>query len=335
MRDLGKAVNPQRVAIVVGVGLITATLILLTQRFLGSKDWEWAEALASLITLIATTIVIVGLLAWQRERHWSSAEKEDLRSLVLISNLIATGWSSPKDIGPTDLDPAVAVNTLGDRVATLEKSSRKLDELYNAMTNGEHELEVLVTLMYEAWTLQEYYLEGSRPRRLDYLSLLVENHLPNMVERRDDPVLFNLFVTLRYAVLGAFAAARHADDVIRERVLMDRPVLLAPYLDEHSEASTVDPVALLSRVISYATGQYDSARVERALTSKDHEAPLGELSFVSRCIGAVRNDMQWVAKALETLKEVLEELEPEIDESTDEVADLLRLNLQNSPSAAT
>lgn len=95
-RSLAKAIGAGRTILAVVVALITGLAVLLIERYMGSGDWEWADALADLVKLLATTIVIVGLLDWYRQRRWQQADGTDLRSLTLMAYLIASGWSSPK-----------------------------------------------------------------------------------------------------------------------------------------------------------------------------------------------------------------------------------------------
>jgi hypothetical protein len=311
---------------VAGAALVSALLVLLIQRFLGSGDWKWADALGDLVKLFTTTIVIVGLLEWYRRRRWQLAENEDLRSLALLANLVVSGWSSPKNIGAPDLDPTELADDLEKQMTELEKTSGNLDALYRILTKADKpELMGFLQLSQERWTLESYYAEGSRSRRLGYLSTLAEVHLPGLVERRDDPVLFTLAIALRNNVIRARAAANHADAIVREQVLLDRPQILEPFLDKHRELVAMDPVVVLARAVAYAT---DSIAVDDLLKSSTAiEAALDELRFANRCVGAIRNEIQWVTEALHGLKEVIRLMETDIREAANEVEALPRLGM--------
>ena len=289
-----------------------------------------------MVTLVATAIVIVGLLEWEERRRWKQAENENIRSVVLLSHLIASGWSSPKDINSEDLDPKKARERLEAQSAELKESSRRLDALYERL-GTESELVAVVDIAHDIKTLRLYDLEGTRCRRLDYLTSLVNAYLPTLVERRDDPRLVTKFVVLRQAVLAAVAAGRHAGAVIHERVLMDRPEILKPYLDCHPELISSDPVVTLRRATEFIALAYDPERVERILKKEasGHDS-LGELSFLPDCLGHVRNEMQWVVKALDLLNDVLSYLEPHLRPSPADVeAELLELRISSPNDNST
>jgi len=322
-------IDPVKVLIVVGVGALSAALVL-GIHFLIDGKWESAEALSSMVTLIATTIVVVALVEWAQRRRWRRAEKENLRATVLLSSLIASGWSSPKDLGIEDLDPASARGALRDQAAKLAESSGKLDRLYKSMLE-ESEVVAVFDLTKVFAPLKLYYLEGARSRRLSYLGTLVASYLPGLVERRDDPVLFAKFVALRHAVMGASAAGKHAEAAIHERVLMNRPAVLVPYLDRHPEAVAVDPVALLDRVIEVVLRGYSHRRrMARRISARiGGDTSLGDMGFIPGCLGHARNEMQWVAKSLKLLEAVLHYLEPDILSSAEEVEnELLKLRIE-------
>jgi hypothetical protein len=211
----------------------------------------------------------------------------------------------------------------------IEESSRRLDSLYERMAT-ESELVAVLDIARDIKVLRIYDLEGTRRRRLDYLTSLVNTYLPTLVERRDEPRLFTKFVVLRQAVLAAVAAGKHADAIIHERVLMDRPEILEPYLDSHPELVASDPVVVLRRVTEFIVLAYDRERVERILKKEvpGHDS-LGELSFLPDCLGHVRNEMQWVVKSLNLLNAVIDYLEPDLRPSpTDVEAELLELGIK-------
>ncbi|HEX6687592.1 MAG TPA: hypothetical protein VF085_02875 [Solirubrobacterales bacterium] len=323
-----KTIGSRRAAIVACVALVSSLLVLLIQRFIGSGDWEWADALGDFVMLVATTIIIVGLLDWYRSRRWQRAEEEDLRSLTLLSGLIASGWSSPKDLGPPDLDPPHVMAALDEQMEKLATSAGELDDLYRSLI-GETDLNTLLELSQQRWTLEGYYLEGSRTRRVTYLSNLVEMNLPGLVERRDDPALFALYVALRDDVTRIRAAANHADMIIHEQVLMNRPPILEPYLRAHNESIFIDPIALLARVIASATDELSEQGnvAEMQESRKVREDELKRLAFANRCMGAVRNELQWVYDALGTLRKIIKALEADIGAAALEVGSHPQLKL--------
>jgi hypothetical protein len=230
--------------------------------------------------------------------------------------LAVSGWSSPKNVETADLDPKGLTKALEEQMEKLAKSSVGLDSLYKTLI-GKPDLMGFIELSQERWILEGYYAEGSRARRIDYLSILVEEHLPGLVERRDDPALFTLFVGLRDNVMRAGAAANHADAIIREQVLLDRPLILEPYLDSRSDLGVVDPVVLLSRVIAFATDSIDPADLLRSPGAI--EGALSELAFANRCVGAVRNELEWVVDALGVLKEIVRVLDGDIRSAVTEI----------------
>jgi hypothetical protein len=306
-RSIAEAIGIRRTIVVVVVALLSGTVVLLIERYLGSEhEWNWDGALADFVKLFATTIIIVGLLDWYRQRRWHRAEGSDLTSLTLMAHLVATGWSSPKNVGTPDLDPAVVNQQLAKEITKLREASARLDALYGRLRTEPGIME-LIELDSERWSFSAYYAEGSRSRRLHYLSVLLEAHLPGLIERRDDPELFARFVALRDTAVQAGAAADHADAVIRERVLVDRPPILEDYLNRQNALSAFDPVAILAFAIENAV---------RALETRA-SLPEGfpeELEFATRCVGAVRNELQWVEDALRMLHEVIETLEDDIRE---------------------
>lgn len=286
------------------VALISGVLVLLIDRYLGSGDWRWADALADFVKLFATAVVIVGLLDWYRRLRWRDAEAMDLRSLTLLGSLVATGWSSPMNTVPPDLSPAAVVRDLEEEAEKLAAASDRLDEVYRQLI-GKGGLEGVLELSGQQSAFELYYAEGSRTRRLQYLSTLVHSHLPGLIERRDDSELFSLFAVLRDSVIQAGAAAHHADAVIYERLFLDRPEVLVPFLDAQNALPAFDPVAVFARAIDYAT--------DVAVESEDQREELSAyVKDVSRCVGAVRNELQWVREALLALRKVICKLEDDI-----------------------
>jgi len=312
-RSLARAVGARRTIVVVVIALASGLVVLLIQRYIGDGHWKWSDALADFVKLFASTIVIVGLLDWYRQRRWQRAEGADLRSLMLMADLVATGWSSPKNIGSPDLDPARVGSGLEQQSDELAKASAELDALYQRLIQ-EAVLEGFFDLASSGGGLDGYYAEGSRARRLHYLSVVVDAHLPGLIQRRDDPELFGLFVALRDSVVRARAASHHADAVIREQVLLDRPQILVPYLDTQNAASAIDPVPLLARAIEYATTTLMNA--PGGLTDKS----LDQLAFAKRCVGVIRNEMQWVEDALQVLRRIIRMLEADIRATIDDDA---------------
>jgi hypothetical protein len=308
-RSLAKAIGIGRTSVVVGVAVLSGLLVLLIKRYLGSEGWQWADAVADFVQLVATTVIIVGLLAWYRQRRWQQAEWTDLRSLTLMAHLIATGWSSPKNIGPPDLDPAAVRHGLEQQAVKLAQASADLDDRYQQL-DAEAGILDFIRLARQRWRFELYYAEGSRERRLRYLSLLVDAHLPGLIERRDDPNLFALFVALRDDAVRATASANHADAVIREQIFLDRPPILMSYLGAQNVLSAIDPVAVLARAIEYATNAL----------SKPGGPPddaFAQLAFAKRCVGAVRNELQWVVDALYVLNDIIVTLAADIRDAAE------------------
>jgi len=291
------------------VALLSGSLVLLIERYVGTGDWEWGSGLSALVGVFATSIVVVGLLTWDRERRWRSAEADALRSLALCADLAASGWSDPKNVGQEALDPEKIAQELAKEAGVLSEASSRLDELHRGLGRGA-DLEFVLNLAQQHWAMELYYAEGSRSRRIDYLSILIDGHLPALVERRDDEQLFSLLVALRDCVVRAEASANHADAIIRERILVDRPLLLEPFLAARSGLGAVDPLALFGRALKYATDQV----LHKELLEPEPrlEETVENLSFANRCIGAIRNEMQWVEDSLHACRQIVEILEPEI-----------------------
>lgn len=174
MRSLIEIIDARRAGLVAGAALITGVLILVI-HFLGSGDFEWADALAEVVMLIATTVIIVGLVEWYARRRWRRAESEDLRSLMLIAYVSVTGWSRPRRLAASDFDPEKFMDALQTQLEVLSKARDGLESIYQTLSKGD--LQGFNELSTEQWAFKAYYGEGSRTRRIEYLSILVDKHL--------------------------------------------------------------------------------------------------------------------------------------------------------------
>jgi hypothetical protein len=311
-----KAFDPAKTAIVLAVGGVSAALILVIGVTFGPGDLDSAagEALSSLVTLAATSIVVVFLIDWHRRAQWERAEMEDLRSILLLSSLIASGSESPTDFRPADFDLPQAKARLDDEIGRLQELSEKLDGIVKE-TEDKSELYVVFAAPWGSTNLAGYYRAGARPRRLSYLATLVETHLPGLVERYDEPRLFAKFVDFRYAVMAAAAAARDTEEQIRIRILMDRPEVLRPFLSEHPDSFVIDPVSLLVQAGRSIVEKYENPETMRTRLEAhaDADATAWHLDFIPHCFGAVANEISAIQRALEALKDLLEHEHLEAD----------------------
>jgi hypothetical protein len=239
---------------------------------------------------------------------------EDLRSILLLSSLVASGSENAVDFRPAAFDLPQAKKSLGEEIERLEALRSQLS---GAMTNvGKGSaLQVIFAIPWAAKDLRGYYRGGARPRRLSYLATLVDNHLPGLVERHDDPGLFSEFVALRYAVLSATAAATDVEEQVRVRILMDRPEVLQQFLEEHPDSSAIDPVNLLIRASLFIVGEYENpATMRQHLESQaDGDTTLRQLDFVPICLDTVATEITGVKDALTCLQDILEHKDLEAD----------------------
>lgn len=314
MRSLIEIIDARRAGLVAGAALITGVLIL-GIHFLGSGDFEWADALTEVVMLIATTVIIVGLVEWYARRRWRRAESEDLRSLMLIAYVSVTGWSRPRHLVASDFDPEKFMGALQTQLEVLSKARDGLESIHQTLGKGD--LHGFNELSTEQWAFKAYYGEGSRTRRIEYLSILADKHLSALTQRRDDATLFGLLVGLRDNVMWAAAAAHHADAVIREMVLADRRPILLPFLESHRDLGAVDPVLLLDRVVAYMTSTNDIGDLLIKLSKR--ESGIEELVFAASCSAAVRNEIEFVERSLGALREIVRILAPEIKKAVGEV----------------
>jgi hypothetical protein len=254
-----KAIGPSRAAIVLGVAVGSAFLILLFQYFLGSKTWEWGELFANIVSISATAFVIVGLLEWSRQRRWRLAEEEDQESIVRLALLVATFEESP--LPWTVQGKKTPTEALQGEIDRLENYENGLKDASAALTS-ENDLTADLQILRDVWfvsptpfeVLERYSALGARRHRLHYLSDLISLYLPGLMARRDDPVLYREFVALRASATQAILAADRTDAVIFERVLVRHPPHLSAFIKSKwgSAVFFEDRVSLLARLATVA-----------------------------------------------------------------------------------
>lgn len=306
-----------RAAIVMGVSGASGLLVLLIERVASSK-WLFADAATEFVNVFFSSILIVGLLEWHERSRWQRADWGALSSLALTAHLAATGWSNPQNLPAPTLHPAPVLAELAKAREELREQWTNIDTAYQKLISdsppdkdsdpGEALVIAALTLQATAVPLELYYLEGSRTRRLQYLEHLVDEDIPRLVDRRSDPKLAGIGIELRDRVASALAGAEHADTIIRERILVERPPILSEYLGAGSAFEVLDPVAMLFRSIKAAT--------DKILRQQSTGAGPGEpyvFGFANRCLGAVRNEVQWVEAALGALSDIISLLREEVD----------------------
>lgn len=309
-RAVWKTLGPRRVAIVGGVGVIAGLLIFVI-RGLGDGKWDLTGAIADFIKVFTSSVIIVGLLDWSQQHRWQRADQNALASLALTTLLAASGWSNVRTEGSPDLSPAVIRAELAESRGSLTSSVTKINQLYEQLRGarkGRNEE------MFLAWsqlpsTLESYYSEGSRARRLSYLQEIVDTHLPALIERRDDPELSNQAAVLRNCVASAKASAQHTDTVILAHVLDERPPVLEPFLTSHGALSLLDPVFVLAGALKTT-----ASSVLEALTAA--QDPWRDVAFANRCLGGLRQEMWWIADALTALDVIVEHLNDDMAAAT-------------------
>ena len=309
-RILADDLPASRVAVVGGVAFGSAVIILLI-RFVSTQahEWRFGDAGVAFVEVFATSAIIVGLLNWHERRRWKRADRKALSSLALAAHLAASGWSNPMNLGRPDLASAVLIENLEKSSSRLSGWSAKFDEIHKeASERATAEVDSALKVLFLASDLKLYWAEGSRRRRLEYLNQIVQVHLPTLIDRRNDAELAAHGAELRDFVVSAFASADQADAIIHERIFHGEAPGLAGYRSDENLRFR-EPVLLLA-------GGLEAVQKELMSTMAFEGNAVG---FAIRCVGALRNELQWVAAALDCLARIIADLGDEIDESASEI----------------
>lgn len=301
----------------IAAAVLSAVLVFLLHG-LADDSWQWLTLGADLIRNLFVggllTVAIIWLDELQRTRDQRlAAEAESQRQqrqvLLLreVAQLAANGWSPLHGAAPSLASDTPSGEVLAGEILRqadeLKQSASALEEMYERQTDDE---DIIFDLVELPALVRGYVLEGGRGRRYAYFDWL-RSELSD-IERTGDEPIPTAVREFRASLSAAVAWRLHTDATVIERLLVGKVVhggAPLPADPEHrrlldsvqldAAAVACEPLYLLQAyVVVHGSGVTDLAEASRRMTP------------VNRCIGALRNEIRAVARALELLGRLLE-----------------------------
>lgn len=312
MRWMPRAVHsPLAATALAAAAAFLAALGAFIVRLIATGKYHYLD----LVVDVIRNVLIAGLVgagtAWLAESRRQADERATamireekrrvrVQRLALLANHAGTAWNTVPglDVGlPSLVD---ALDELRRSAAELHELATKIDKVHEADLRS---LEGRLALLPLLWPLYGYVAEGMRTRRFERLDRLAED--VRQLADDDAPEWSACAATFRQAAVAATGWRSHTDTVILERLVVERSLdgaSLEPQDDAHREmlsASTVDTVVVAVEPVFLLIGHI-------AVHSESiHEEGNPAASAVKRCLGALRNETEMIARAQDALIDVL------------------------------